>query len=51
VPELVEKIDRVTPQMLADIARKTFASKPSLATVGPASNIATLEVIQNRLAV
>jgi predicted Zn-dependent peptidase len=50
VPELVEKIDRVTPQMLADIARKTFASKPSLATVGPASNIATLEAIQNHLA-
>jgi len=50
VPELVEKIDRVTPEMLADVARKTFASKPSLATVGPASNIATLAAIQNRLA-
>lgn len=49
VPELVEKIDRVTTEMLADIARRTFSSKPTLATVGPASDVATLEAIQNCL--
>ncbi|MBO6783654.1 MAG: insulinase family protein [Alphaproteobacteria bacterium] len=48
--ELVEKIDRVSPEMLADVARRTFSSAPSLATVGPASDIASVDSIRSRLA-
>ena len=50
VAELVEKIDKVTPEMLADVARRTFASVPSLATVGPKADIATIDSIRSRLA-
>lgn len=50
VAELVEKIDRVTPEMLGDVARRTFATVPSLATVGPAADIATFDFIRSRLA-
>lgn len=50
VPELVEKIERVTPEMLAQIAQRTFATTLSLATVGPASDIATFDAIRTRLA-
>lgn len=50
VAELVEKIDNVTPEMLADLARRTFASVPSLATVGPKTEIATFDSIRSRLA-
>ena len=48
--ELVERIDRVTPEMLSAVARKMFSSTPSLATVGPASDIASIESIRGRLA-
>jgi predicted Zn-dependent peptidase len=50
VAELVEKIDNVTPGMLADVARRTFSSVPSLATVGPKADIATFDSIRSRLA-
>ena len=50
VAELVEKIDRVTPEMLANVARKTFSTMPTLATVGPAAGAASIDAIRSRLA-
>jgi len=48
--ELVERIEAITPEKLAEVARSTFSSMPSLATVGPSSDIASLDSIRSRLA-
>lgn len=50
VEELVARIEAITPEKLAEVARATFSSTPSLATVGPSSEIASLESIRSRLA-
>lgn len=48
--ELVARIEAVTPEKLAEVARTTFSSVPSLATVGPSSDIASFDSIRGRLA-
>lgn len=50
VGELVEKIENVTPQTLARLAQNMFSTKPSLATVGPASAMESFDAISRRLA-
>lgn len=50
VAELVEKIESVTPEMLAQVAQRTFATKPCIATVGPSSDVATFDAIRTHLA-
>lgn len=50
VEELVEKIENVTPERLAGLARRVFASAPSLATVGPVTAMESFDTISRRLA-
>ena len=50
VEELVEKIENVTPETLATSARRLLESAPTLATIGPATNMESFEAIRRRLA-
>ncbi len=49
VDELVAKIEGVTREALADVAERTFASVPSLASVGPVTGMESFEGISRRL--
>lgn len=50
VDEIVRKIDAVTPEAVAKVARRIFAGKPTVAAMGPLSGLEQYERLVTRLA-
>ena len=47
--ETIAKIDSVTKAEMADLARKIFARKPTLASLGPVQQVISYDEILQRL--
>jgi predicted Zn-dependent peptidase len=48
--ELVERLSAITPERIRDLAERLFATKPTVAAIGPVGALPAFETLRESLA-